>query len=211
MKHASRGAAAVVACLTLAGCGGASDASASGTETSSPTATTTQATTSAPTTSTSAPTTTTATRTTSSGPSYNARHNIEKQLGERAALVDENGAPLVTFSVDRIRVDPRCDGVNSKSLNGHYVVLDMHLKVDPSFTEGVFLRVKDFAIVGANGVTDTNVAGYGWDCMRNDISQQQLGPGEYQGSVVLDAAETSGNVIFRPPALGIDSGWEWQF
>src|SRR3954452_25355496 len=39
------------------------------------------------------------------------------------------------------------------------------------------------------------VVGYGWECMRNRLSEQQLRPGQYQGTVVLDAAEISGTLI----------------
>lgn len=94
-------------------------------------------------------------------------------------------------------------------MNGHFIALDMHVSVDPSMTSGVFLAAKNFAVVGPSDVTDTNVAGYDFTCMRNRISEQQLRRGQYQGSVALDAAEPSGNVVFAPH-WGQDNGWEWQ-
>jgi hypothetical protein len=46
--------------------------------------------------------------------------------------------------------------------------------------------------------------------MRNQLSGQQLQPGQYQGYVVLDAAETSGTLVYKP-YLGQTGGWEWAF
>ncbi|MGY1618116.1 hypothetical protein ACI797_15355 [Geodermatophilus sp. SYSU D00691] len=147
------------------------------------------------------------------GPELNQRGNLVKQLGEIGGVSSTQGGPLmVTFSVDAIRVDPPCDApAASEPLNGHFIAVDLHVTTDPALTDHVFLAEKDFAIVGPNGVTDTNVVGYGWTCLRNRFPDNPLGPGqEYVGSIVLDTAQTSGALIFEPN-LGQDGGWEWTF
>jgi hypothetical protein len=189
--------AAIACCATLAACGGTSDESVAAATSSSAT------TSSAATTSATAPTT--AAPSTSSGPSRSPRGNIVKPLGE------EGGARGVAFTVDAIQVDATCDAPGAgQPMNGHFIAVQMRMTIDPSVTDGFFLAAKNFAIVGPSGLTDTNVVGYGWECMRNRLSEQQLQPGKYQGSIVLDAAETAGSLIYMPH-LGQTGGWEWQF
>jgi hypothetical protein len=142
----------------------------------------------------------------------NERANVVTQLGEVTGRRTTAAGPfVVSFSVDAIRVDPECDFPRASGpLNGHFIAVDMSITIDASVTEGMFLAAKNFAVVGPDGVTDTDVVGYGWQCMRDRLSEQLLQPGQYRGTVVLDTAQTSGGLIFTPH-LGQDGGWEWPF
>lgn len=203
---------AATACLAaLTACGGSSDEAVAAATSSSATTTSAAATTSAAPPTTTSPTT--AATSTSSGPSRSPRGNIVKQLGEEGGVRNASGGPLaVGFTVDSIQIDPTCDAPSPpEPMNGHFIAVEMTMNIDPSVTDGFFLAAKDFAIVGPNGITDTNVVGYGWECMRNRISERQSQPGKYQGYVVLDASETSGTLIFAPYLFGEKGGWEWSF
>jgi hypothetical protein len=84
-------------------------------------------------------------------------------LGEEGGVSNTAGGPMtVAFTVDAIQVDPTCDApAPPEPMNGHFIAVDMRMNIDASDTDGEFVREKDFAIVGPNGVTDTNVVGYG--------------------------------------------------
>jgi hypothetical protein len=205
-RSMSAALAAAACCATLAACGG-TEVSAAANTSSTPATSASASKSSTGTTSAAAPSTT-------PGPTINQRGNIVKQLGEVGGIKNTAAGPwIVSFTVDAIRVDPQCDAPGaSEPLNGHFIAVDLHVTTDPSLTDQVFIAEKDFAIVGPDGVTDTNVVGYGWECLRNRFPDNPLGPGqEYVGSIVLDTAKTSGALVFTPYLNQDNSGWEWQF
>lgn len=150
-------------------------------------------------------------QTNANGAALNSHGNIPKAIGQEGGMTDTPGGPAVlTFSIDAIRVDPPCNApASSKPLNGHYVVATMRVTTTPGYTGSLVIDEKDFSIIGPDGVTVTDVAGYGFTCMRNRFFDLPLHPGQtYRGEVILDSPVTAGSLIFAPPDA--QTGWEWQ-
>jgi hypothetical protein len=150
--------------------------------------------------------------------SLSPRGLIPKTLGQVAAIGDDPANPDLSFTVDTITVDGGCPGqFAQKSENGHFVVLSMTVKTSVTMDKTLFFMVTahDFATVGPDGVTETNVStGNAYSCLpdQEQFPMQPLGAGsQYVGKVVLDSRNTHGILEFRPPMLIDNSGWEWTF
>ena len=157
-----------------------------------------------------APTTTTAAP---SAPAKSPRGHIIKQIGQVAGQADVNGKMMLTFTLDKVQVDAKCtDQYAEKAKRGHYIALSFTVKTtaDLPADGGTVFTQHDFDIVGADGVTESEVASYGI-CMKPDeyFTTDALAPSsQYRGLIVLDSKNTMGVVAFRPGGAG---GWEWAF
>jgi hypothetical protein len=150
--------------------------------------------------------------------SLSPRGLIPKKLGQVAAIGDDPTNPDLSFTVDAITVDGGCPAqFAQKPENGHFIVLSMTVKTSVTMDKTLFFIVgsHDFATVGPDGVTETNVSTVGaFSCLpdQEQFPMQPLGPGsQYVGKVVLDSRNTHGILEFRPPMLIDNSGWEWTF
>jgi hypothetical protein len=150
--------------------------------------------------------------------SLSPRGLIPKTLGQVAAIGDDPTNPDLSFTVDAITVDGGCTSqFAEKPENGHFVVLSMTVKTSVTMDKTLFFTVNahDFATIGPDGVTETNVATVGtYSCLsdREQFPSQPLGGGsQYVGKVVLDSRNAHGILEFRPPMLIDNSGWEWTF
>lgn len=165
------------------------------------------------------PPTVTATSTTKKATSsLSPRGLIPKTVGQVAAIGDDAANPDLSFTVDAITVDGKCTSQFAENPeNGHFVVLSMTVKTSVTMAKSLFFVVSpaDFAIVGADGVTETNLTTAGsFGCLsdREQFPSQQFAAGsQYVGKVVLDSKNTHGILEFRPPMLIDNSGWEWTF
>jgi hypothetical protein len=149
--------------------------------------------------------------------SLSPRGLIPKTLGQIAAIGDQAN-PDLSFTVDAITVDGGCPAqFAEKPENGHFVVLSMTVKTSVTMDKTLFFMVTahDFATVGPDGVTETNIATIGaYSCLsdQEQFPSQPLGAGsQYVGKVVLDSRNTHGILEYRPPMLIDNSGWEWTF
>ncbi|GAA3434470.1 hypothetical protein [Kutzneria kofuensis] len=150
--------------------------------------------------------------------SLSPRGLIPKAIGQVAAIGDDATNPDLSFTVDAIAVDDKCTSEFArKPQNGHFVVLSMTVKTSVTMDKTLFLIVAptDFAVVGPDGVTETNLtstAAFGCLSDREQFPSQPLGAGSvYVGKVVLDSRNTHGILEYRPPMLVDNSGWEWSF
>lgn len=168
---------------------------------------------------TSTPTTTTTAATstpssTAGAPNRSARGLLVKQLGERAGIGNSAADARAEFTLDRVEVDPKCTG-SEPSANGHLIALSFTVtttaRLDPS--QHWFIEAGDFAVVGPDGVTDSNVStGPGLGCLpeRDYLPGTPYTPSsKYVGKVVLDSRYASGVITYRPVVDLAGAGWEW--
>ncbi len=68
--------------------------------------------------------------------------------------------------------------------------------------------------MGQDGLTESSLAtGPSFGCLDRSMSlPDSLSPAsKYRGAVVLDSANSSGTLIFRPNFTDDDGGWEWAY
>ncbi|WP_156756627.1 hypothetical protein [Actinokineospora pegani] len=149
-------------------------------------------------------------------PAKSPRGNLVKQIGEAAGVSPtQGGASTVTFSIEKITVDPKCtDGFSEKSAKGHYIALEMTVKTEPTYDSDEMMMFSinpySFSVVGQDGVTETEVAAT-YPCVdpKDHLTSDALSPAsQYKGVVMLESKSTSGLLVFRPAG---SSGWEWAF
>ncbi|MDQ3578040.1 MAG: hypothetical protein M3443_10665, partial [Actinomycetota bacterium] len=161
----------------------------------------------------SAPPTTT-TNSAPATPAKSPRGNIMKTVGQAAGLSDASGKTMMTFTLDKVTVDPKCSSPYAeKAKHGHYVSLAFTVKTTTDLTadSGIYgLTQHDFDIVGADGITESEVSSYTL-CMNNDeyLTSDPFAPAsQYGGLIVLDTKHTTGTIVFRPPGMTGNGGWE---
>ena len=114
--------ALVAATVLLAGCSGAQPGTGTTLSPNPP----------APAEASSAPTPGNTPAPTPSGPAKNARGNTLKEIGERAALVSEDGKTLVEFKVTSIEPNFKCNAEYAeKSKNGLFVAVGLEIMTAP--------------------------------------------------------------------------------
>ncbi|MGH8575356.1 MAG: hypothetical protein ACREXJ_00220 [Gammaproteobacteria bacterium] len=168
--------------------------------------------------STPSPATTTATTSADPAPSAKSeRGHLRKNIGETAGIGGTSLANShVVFAVTAITVDPRCTSPYADAPeNGHFIRVDFNIETRPTYVHSeIFFQPNpsEFEIQGPDGFTDANVStASSYGCL-DDAEQMpsSLSPAsKYVGSVVLDSRYAAGHVIFKPPAVMPDGGWEW--
>jgi hypothetical protein len=152
------------------------------------------------------------------------RGAIMKKVGEVAALCADDSCTqfAVTFTLDRIEVNPKCTGKyarqsGSKPERGHFVALTFTVKTTEKFAadQALFtINPYDFSVVGPDGLTETMSPGSStYECLPNSelLPTAEYAPAsQYVGKVLLDTKHPKGILMFRPPATGA-GGWEWEF
>ncbi|WP_258905276.1 hypothetical protein [Actinokineospora sp. UTMC 2448] len=157
-------------------------------------------------------TTTTTTTPTTTKPATSERGNVPKKLGEEAGVTNEDGATMLTFTLDSIDKSGRCTGeFAEKPENGHFLILHLRVTTAAEFDEMVaagMFNPYDFAVVGPDGVTETNLSTVATYSCLNESAPLALAPGsKYRFSIVLDSRSTKGVLTYRPGFMA--SGWEW--
>ncbi len=143
-----------------------------------------------------------------------AVEHVTKQIGESAGLVTDSGQPKVEFVILAIRKDFTCSAnPDLTSANGNFVAVEMEVATADTLAPDVFRTGRDtFAILGPDGVLETDLAGNAEGCLKDEEKMlEQVEPGQrVTGTVVLDSRNTSGRLIFSQESPG-GRGWVWDF
>lgn len=143
----------------------------------------------------------------------NERHNIPKQLGQQAGLSTDNGSDI-TFSVDRITVDPPCDMPLGKQPGQHLIRVDMRVATPKSnpVLQGlpVLFSPNSWSTLGADGVTTPAVSGFCADGTTKSLPQTYGANQKYRGTVDLLVPERHGTLALTQP-MSDAGGWEWEY
>jgi hypothetical protein len=151
------------------------------------------------------------------------RGNLIKEIGETAFMYHPGGDPSdrwFEFQITDATLGGECTGeFVEPSENGKFLILDITASTAtnwPADMQGmtVDFTATDFAIIGPDGITESNVDTYaGTSCLpEGDLLPMAIGPGEnVVGKVVLDTAAPSGVVVYKPWYGGGVTGWEWPF
>lgn len=149
-------------------------------------------------------------------PQTNERGNLVKQLGEKAGLGNHEQAFAVTFTLDKVEVDPPCAQYGQKRHAGHMLLLHFRVATgnDPEVARSVASALNPFNFneITTDGLTKQAQAG---SCTAFDnklpynygINQQ------YSGTIEIVVPEASGIIALNPP-LHPDAesgGWEWHY
>ncbi|WP_086665502.1 hypothetical protein [Lentzea kentuckyensis] len=142
-----------------------------------------------------------------------------KAVGQTAGFSNEkSGAQQADFTLDAVEVDPKCTGPYvEKPEHGHVIVLTFTVKTTPAYLaeQAWMITGHDFEIVGPDGVTETAlVTGAAYSCLAEaeQLTTDPYAPAStYRGKLPLDSRNTSGTITYRPPAINLSGGWEWQF
>jgi hypothetical protein len=163
-----------------------------------------------------------ATTATTSASKRSPRGTIAKKVGDVAALCTDDSCTqfAVTFTVDKIEVDPKCTGKyarqsGSKPERGHFVALTFTVKTTDRFADDqAFFTVNpyDFSVVGPDGLTETPGPG-AYGCLPDSelLPTANYAPSsQYVGKMLVDTKHPKGILMFRPAVMGT-GGWEWEF
>jgi hypothetical protein len=161
----------------------------------------------------SAPETTT---TTKPAPLTNERGFVPKELGENSCYGPADSANCgggVTFSIDKIVVDPPCAEFGQRSR--HTLVLSLRVATGTDSASiqdaGVVFNPYSFLVIGKNGVSQKAEFGICTDVTSNPVT---YGPNQkYAFQLELDVPVAHGTLALQPGIVGEDGtgGWEWPF
>ncbi|XVV05821.1 hypothetical protein ACQPW3_10695 [Actinosynnema sp. CA-248983] len=153
---------------------------------------------------------------TASTPARSARGLLAKGIGQQAGFSTPAGVDQATFTLDAITVDDPCTGPYPKAAEqGHMVVLSFTVTTAATLLpeEGWHIRPADFALVGPDGVTDTNLdTTAALMCLadRDLLPTEPYAPAsKYVGKIALDTRHPAGTVLYRPQNMRDGGGWEW--
>ncbi|GAA1405387.1 hypothetical protein AUR04nite_33200 [Glutamicibacter uratoxydans] len=145
------------------------------------------------------------------------RGNLIKQVGDLAGISNENGEPILEFTINRMTIDPKCTGRwKEKAENGHLVLLEVSAKtyksVDDVNSNGWDLNPYGFKIIKKDGTTSNAPAGSNasFSCFNENKYLPTMGDAEKaSGYVVLDVEDPSGTLVYEEGYTGV--GWEWEY
>lgn len=138
-------------------------------------------------------------------------------VGQVEGFVNSAGDQVMTFTVDAISLNPGCNSsIADPPAHGNFVAVDITINI-LALTDGqspLFFISGDWHIIGPTGVRDNDNATIETFFCTSDSEQLPTGPlgvGTYVGRIVLDTANTTGQVIWTPGELGGLEGWSWTF
>lgn len=153
------------------------------------------------------------------GPSTEATASSQplvKKVGEVAAISTTDKQPLLSFAVDEITLDKKCEtSYARRPEHGHFVMVSIRAETGAAFPADSRLIINpyDFSIVGTDGVTENGLA---TSAALSCLPQSQLlpntpyGPSKsYSGIIVLDTENPKGTLLYRPTFGG--TGWAWRY
>ncbi|WP_156754544.1 hypothetical protein [Actinokineospora pegani] len=143
---------------------------------------------------------------------------LPKQWGEQAGIRNDALGLMVSFSFDKIVVDPKCTGrAATKPANGHFIAITVTAETGPNYDGATLhdLNSADFKVIDPSGDLDTsplqtaaaNRCLPGSRYLPDLVKQGQV----YRGEIVLDTRFPKGSVVFRPGTLQDNAGWSWAF
>ncbi|MGH3877217.1 MAG: hypothetical protein ACRDSK_09300 [Actinophytocola sp.] len=149
-------------------------------------------------------------------PATNERGFIPAEIGEELCYgpIDSDTCEGgVTFSVDKIAIDPPCMEFGQRT--GHTLVVSMRVATGTDtesnqMASGVF-NPFSFIVIGKNGVSQDADFGMCTDLTSNPDT---YGPNQkYAFKIELDVPVVHGVLALQPGIVGLDGagGWEWPF
>lgn len=149
-------------------------------------------------------------------PATNERGLVPAKIGEEMCYgpIDSDTCEGgVTFSVDKIAVDPPCMEFGQRT--GHTVVVSMRVATGTDtdsiqMASGVF-NPFSFMVIGKNGVSQDANFGMCTDLTNNPDT---YGPNQkYAFKIELEVPVAHGVLALQPGIVGQDGagGWEWPF
>lgn len=157
--------------------------------------------------------TTATTSTTEAGPPTNERGHIIKRLGEEAGWSLDEADSGVSFSIDKVIVDPPCGEYGEKPESGHTLLLQVRVatgesRESASVAAGI-LNPYSFAEVGSDGITRDAQDGY---CGDERALPHTFGINQkYAGVIELVVPEANGSLVLQQPSMENSAGWEWTY
>lgn len=147
----------------------------------------------------------------------NDQGRLPKKLGEAASMTADDGkTQVVTFSIDKITVDPKCDQYMTRQAGTHTLVLDIRVatqELDPAEAAQLAGTINPFSF---QAVTDgvTNPVGIG-SCKATSLKQLPYvwaSHSKYVGQIELEVPTAKGTLALVPGGLNrVGGGWEWQY
>jgi hypothetical protein len=128
---------------------------------------------------------------------------LQKQLGKVAQWGGPNDTDPNTWGVrmviDKIEIDPVCDEYMPEPERGHRLVLSIRVETSaafqPSLDDGPhFYR---WSTIGPDGVTEGPLNSGGMCHPAADLPFDMRPSAKYRGEVVLDTANTAGQLVFE--------------
>lgn len=147
----------------------------------------------------------------------NAQGRIPKKLGEAAGFTGQDGkTPAVTFSIDKIAVDPKCDEYMNRAAGTHTLVLDVRVateQLSPEDAAQLGATINPFAFqTVADGVTAPVNAGSCKVMSLKRLPNTWASNSKYTGQIELEVPAKSGTLALIPGGLtNAGGGWEWQY
>jgi hypothetical protein len=127
-------------------------------------------------------------------------------------VLDASGELAYTIVVDSVVPDIVCTAAGSlPAENGHLVGLQLRVTAGPASADGTTAAISpsDFDVVGAEVETDSASAAACLD-ETEDLPSSPLAPEqETGGTIVLDVADVTGAINFRPAAPAVSLIWRF--
>ncbi len=152
------------------------------------------------------------TTTAAAGPDLNERGMIVKALGQEAGF-GANDTSSVTFTIDKVTVDPPCDEFGIRPDSGHTLLLEVRVATGAdadaaSYMSGI-LNPFSFSEIGKDGVTRNAQAGSCTDYTKALPSEFGVNQ-KYAGTIEIVVPEASG-ILALQEDLRNGGGWEWRY
>jgi hypothetical protein len=142
---------------------------------------------------------------------------VSLELGDTAELsANPDGTEPATWTIEKIEIDPTCDGQDGQQDSGHLLLLHVRADSGPDANAaeqipGAF-EAASFAEPGENGAS---APASPWVCQSSEPGNAPL-PVPYQrnqeliGTVALVVPEANGTLIQTNPVTK-DEGWQWSY
>ncbi|MEV7548693.1 hypothetical protein AB0N89_03610 [Amycolatopsis sp. NPDC089917] len=148
----------------------------------------------------------------------NAQGRIPKKLGEAAGFTGRDGkTQSVTFSIDKIAVNPKCDPYMKADAGKHTLVLDVRVATNQLSPEdaiqlGATINPFSFQTVTPDGVTTPVEFGMCKGSSLKSLPTTWASNSKYSGQMELQVTAKSGVLALIPGGFGnAGGGWEWTY
>lgn len=145
-----------------------------------------------------------------------SRGLIHMKVHQPIDFTDQSGAITATLVLEKLTVDGNCTSQYAqKPEHGHFLIVKMRVETTSNLSPNEYLSIipAGWSIVGSDGIIESSVStGPSFSCLdpKDHFPNEQFAPAaKYRGAIVLDTANTSGILMYRP--LGKGGGWEWTF
>ncbi|MFC9250023.1 hypothetical protein [Amycolatopsis thailandensis] len=148
----------------------------------------------------------------------NAQGRVPKQLGEAAGFTSQDGTTkVVTFTIDKITVDPKCDPYMKPEAGKHTLLLDIRVATNQLSPEdaiqlGGTINPFAFQVVTPDGVTTPAELGMCKSSSLKALPNNWASNSKYTGQMELQVTAKNGVLALIPGGLtNAGGGWEWKY